>query len=169
MKFVTSFSLLLLVSVFGAGQSSQFRSTEGRFSITMPGQPTESVVTVSKGTWENHSNTFTYTDADLNQYMVAYSDRTNAEPRKATNEEVFDKIRKGLLIATDGKLLRESAVTLNGIVGRELVIERSGDSVQTERLFFVGDRVYQVSVEVKKQTSQTVDVNGFLNSFTFAR
>jgi hypothetical protein len=168
MKLIASVFVLCLMSVYAAAQGSawkEFHSVDGKFSVEMPGDPEESVVTVNIGSGDRHSNTFTYSDEGLNQFMVAYSDRTSKEPRKSSNEELFDKVRKGILIATEGKLLSESSVTLSGFPGREIVLERGDGTRQTERFYLVNDRVYQVSADIRKRGLGTADVERFLNSF----
>lgn len=166
MRSIAGVFLLALLAATSAAQTwTEFRSADGKFSVSMPGKPTESVITVSLGTGDRTANTFSYHDEDLNEFLVAYSERST--PRKSTDEQIFDKARKGLLIATDGKLLRENSVTLAGYTGREIVFERPNGDVQTERFFFVGDRFYQISVEVKKSSTRPVDVERFLSSLRF--
>ncbi len=168
MKLIASLFVVVLIVTAAAAQSTDWlevHSDEGRFTVLMPDKPVEELVTVSKdGTADRHSNTFTCTDNALNQFMVAYSDRTGSEPRRRTNAQLYDKVRDGLLTATGAKFVRESTVKLNGFLeGREIVTQQADGTVQTMRLFMVGDRIYQVSAEIKK--GETADAAKFLNSF----
>ena len=93
MRLIASLFVVGLIALTAAGQNSgwrEFRSDEGRFSVLMPGEPTASVVTVNVGGGDRHSNTVTYSDNDLNEYMVAYSARTGRETHKTSDEQLFD-------------------------------------------------------------------------------
>ncbi|HEV7644244.1 MAG TPA: hypothetical protein VGO50_09910 [Pyrinomonadaceae bacterium] len=143
----------------------EFTSSEGGFSVLMPEKPTPSVhgVETSKGRKESHS--FSYSDEELTDYLVAFSKYREAKDRQIDYDEVFDNIQKGLLLAEEGTVRSKIALNLDGNPGREVMIEHANGSVKIHRFYFVGDYFYQLAVEVKNFVSRCDKTERFLNSF----
>jgi len=167
MKLLATAVLLLLAYSFVPAQKhwEEFVSAEGGFSVLMPEQPTPSSVNVdtSKGTKE--SRTFSYSDQDLTDYLVAYSKYREERSKDVDYDELFDKIQKGILIAEPGTVRTKIALDLDGNPGREIMIEHDDGSVKIHRFYFVGEYFYQLSVEVKKFACRDDRTERFLNSF----
>jgi phage-related protein len=99
---------------------------------------------------------------------VAYSKFRETKDKEIDYEEKFEKIEKGLLIASPGTVKSKSSLNLEGNPGRELTIERSEGSIRTYRFYFVGDYFYQLSVDIKRPAERDERTARFLNSFKLA-
>ncbi len=143
----------------------EFTSPEGGFSVLMPEKPTPGThgVETSKGRKESH--TFSYSDEEMTDYLVAYSRYREAKDKEIDYDRVFDNIQKGILIAEEGKVRSKIALNLDGNPGREVMIEYANGSVKIHRFYFVGDYFYQLAVEVKNFVSRCDKTERFLNSF----
>ncbi len=168
MKLFATAILLLLACAFASAQQKdwkEFTSDEGGFSVLMPDKPTPDKVTVftPKGLRESH--TFSYSDENLNDYLVAYSKFRETPAPEVDYEEVLDKVQKGILVGDDGRVRSKIALDLDGYPGRELTIEHADGSVKTHRFYLVGDYFYQLSVEIKKSGFRSANSERFLASF----
>jgi hypothetical protein len=168
MKLLATVVFLLLACFLAPAQKAhweEFVSPEGGFSVLLPEKPTPSTVSVDteKGTQESH--TFSYSDSELTDYLVAYARIDDPKAKDADYDQLFDKITKGLLFVETGKVTSKIALDLEGNPGREVMIEHEDGSVKIHRFYLVGDYFYQLSVEVKKFENRCDKTDRFLNSF----
>jgi len=102
---------------------------------------------------------------------VSYSDYpqnvlTN-DPRAA-----LDAFRNSVITSTDGKLLSERSISLNGYRGRELEIEIADDSdtaIARLRIYLVGNRLYYIYTLAPEDRASSPSVEKFLDSFKLVR
>lgn len=158
---------VFLLALIGCQQVTweKFSSSEGAFSILMPGTPTQQVRTAktSSGSIDAYMFLVEYRDV---AYMVAYSDYPNPMIQESTPKLILDGARDGAVANVQGKLVRESIISLDKHQGRELQIESPGGKVTvTARIFLVDRRLYQVMVLMHKDKASSEDVNKFLDSF----
>ena len=172
MKLLATAVLLLLTYSFAAfsaaaqqKQWEEFVSTEGGFSVLLPEKPIPNTVNVETAKGQKESHTFSYSDEDLTDYLVAYAKFREEKTKEIDYDEMFDKIQKGILIADPGTVRTKIALNLDGNPGREVMIEHPDGSVKIHRFYFVGDYFYQLSVEVKNFVSRCDKTERFLNSF----
>ena len=168
MKPIMSAILLLLTCSFlGAQQPlwKEFRSTEGGFSVLMPGAPIPNKVTVDTASGVKEAFMFTSKDANMNEYMVAYSRYSEPNSKKILTAKLFDGVRNGILLAQRGKLRSEAAITLDGYSGRAIAVERPDGVIVTARFYLVDNRFYQLSVEAKANERESEAIRRFLDSF----
>jgi hypothetical protein len=71
----------------------------------------------------------------------------------------------GLLAATQGKLLRQVRVEIDGIDGREIYTQLPDNTVMRQRMFQVGNRLYQAVYAGPFGTESRPDVRTFMESF----
>jgi hypothetical protein len=71
----------------------------------------------------------------------------------------------GLLAATKGRLMRQARVDQHGIDGREVVTLLPDKAVIRQRLFQVGNRLYQAVYAGPFGTETRDDVETFMESF----
>jgi hypothetical protein len=144
-----------------------FTSPEGRFSVLMPDKPTPSKVGVFTPRGAKESNTFTYSDENLNDYLFAYSRFRDNDERVMDSDELLNKVQKGILATEEGKLRSSIALMLDDIPGREVTVEHSDGSFKTHRFYIAGNYFYQLSVEIKNKDAQyrAEKTERFLNSF----
>jgi hypothetical protein len=117
-----------------------FSSAEGQFTVSIPGTPTADVATVGTiyGPLKTH---FFVVKTDEFLYYISYADlsvppKTPAEIKMAL-DQTSDRT------AAKGSMLSENSVTFDGIVGREVLIERN-DVIQKGRFFYAKGRFYLV-------------------------
>lgn len=138
---------------------ASYRSVPGRFTVIAPGAPTERTVPVKTagGATVNRVQVL-FADLDPIAFAVMYSDYP-------ANERVsLDQARDSGVQAVKGRLLRESPITLGGYAGRDLTIEIPEGQVARQRLFAVGQRLYQVIV-IGPESQAALAVERFLTSF----
>jgi hypothetical protein len=168
MKLFAAVILLLLAFTFASAQKKDwqtFTSDEGGFSVLMPDKPTPDTVAVFTLKGQKESHTFSYSDENLNDYLVAYSKFRETDTREMDYDALLDKIQKGILLGEEGKMRSKIALVLDGNPGRELTIEHPDGSIKTHRFYLVGDYFYQLSVEIKRSESKTANTDRFLDSF----
>jgi len=138
-----------------------FESTDGSFSISLPGQPAEKVTETPIGTGTVKTTTYTLNLGPGGFYFVSYTDNVS-KPADA-----FDSVQKEL--AKQGTVLEKKDITLDGAPGREISLEMTakqpGDILTTVRVFAVGGRLYQVLTTHQKATTSAADQKRFLDSF----
>jgi|SRR5687767_6643254 len=142
MKLVMAVTLLLSACSFLNAQEptwKEFRSNEGGFSVLMPGAPTPNKVTVNTTSGVKEADTFTLNEGELNEYMIAYSKYPKTDSKKVSTDKLFDDIRNGIVLAQQGKLRSEAAITLEGHRGREIAIETPDGVITTARFYVVDD------------------------------
>jgi len=171
MKTLATAVLLLLICSFAVFSAvaqkdwQEFVSAEGGFSVLLPEKPTPNTVNVETSKGQKESHTFSYSDPELTDYLVAYSKFREANEKEIDYDAMFDKIQKGILIAAPGTVRSKIALNLDGNPGREVMIEHPDGSVKIHRFYFVGDYFYQLSVEIKNFKSRCDKSERFLNSF----
>src|SRR5687768_18148240 len=131
----------------------------------MPGAPTPNKVTVNTTSGVKEADTFTLNEGELNEYMIAYSKYPKTDSKKVSTDKLFDDIRNGILLAQQGRLRSEAAITLEGHRGREIAIETPDGVITTARFYVVDDRFYQLSVQAKTNERESEAPKRFLDSF----
>ena len=122
-------------------QWRRFSSTEGRFSVSLPGEPVAEVDDNELGV----TRSFT-ADTDWATYVVGYTEYKTALPNPG---QALDGARDALIRSTNSRLLNESRISINGYPGRELnIVTHGGEARDTTRLYVVGNRLYMVRVVV---------------------
>jgi hypothetical protein len=158
--------ILALICLVGIQQESvwqEFTSAEGKFSASMPDQPRVSTLATntSKGTLYTHM--VSSTDKDLNEFMVSWTEYQQDSVEQKATEQTFDKIRDGIMLAKDGKLLTESAIQFDGRLGRSVTFETPNGRIVNVKFVFFKNRFYQVMAETMRRNLS--DGEKFLNSF----
>lgn len=135
MKLVMAGILLVSACSFLNAQQpawKEFTSTEGGFSVLMPDVPAPNKLTVNTASGVKETNTFWLNDKNSNEYIVAYSKYQKTNSKEVSTDKLFDNIRNALLLVY-GKLLSETAITLDGHSGREIAVERPDGVLTTAR------------------------------------
>lgn len=118
----------------------EFSSAEGQFTVSVPGTPTADIATVGSifGPLKTH---FFVVQTDQFLYYISYADLSASPHTPAENKIALDQTRDRT--AAKGRLLSEEEVTFDGIVGREVLLNRN-DVIQKGRFFFAKERLYLV-------------------------
>jgi hypothetical protein len=164
-KWIHAAVLLALLAGCQWLKWKEFTSPEGRFSVRMPGTPTDQAQKINSpvGTIELHVFVVEQSGA---QYLVAYNDYPEAMVRSGDPEKVLDGARNGVVANVRGKLVSEVKITLQQFPGREVrVMIPDGAQIMQTRLYFVKNRLYQVGVVTPEADASSKDNLKFLDSF----
>ncbi|HZG54433.1 MAG TPA: hypothetical protein VEZ40_20195 [Pyrinomonadaceae bacterium] len=189
MKYLTRYSLLLilflscptLTSAQGfkvesrnspppssLKSSETFTSLEGRFTIALAQQisgfrgisfdtPKGKVTAGDSYSWK----------LDGAQFEVSYIDKNKTPNAAADGKEFLRIISEGVVAqagSKNGTVLNNTDITLSGNPGREIRIEFPQFFV-INRVYAVGDRIYQITAVHKKEPKLTESTNEILESF----
>jgi hypothetical protein len=146
---------LLLAGPVGA---FSFKDEAGKFSAKFPGEPTLDKREGASATGRHVHYTWEV-DVDDRHFSITYTEYATPPAKN------YDKNIMGLLAATKGKLVRQAGVDLDGIDGREVVTLLPDNAVMRQRLFQVGNRLYQAVYAGPFGTEARADVDAFLDSF----
>ena len=120
---------------------SEFRSAEGRFSISFPGTPETGVRTFDTSRGKLSSHLFFVKNESI-VYYVSYLDFPLAPKTPDENKAILDYARQQ--VVNDGTvLISETDMSIAGVAGRELFVEKEG-SIMRVRYFFLKERLYQM-------------------------
>jgi hypothetical protein len=161
-SFTASALVLVAVGLLAAQEWTEFSSAEGRFSILMPGKPTQGTVDLRMrdSTVTAHAFTALSPSIDL---MCGYADYPWPQP---DIERVFDDTRNGSLNGVHGTLLSEQKTTLGGYPGRRFRSTGIGNAFVDEEMYFVGQRFYLITITTATKNPNK-DINKIFASFHF--
>jgi len=143
-----------------------FTSTEGRFSVLMPGLPTEKTETVDDEQGPYTSHVFTWREDPLRVYRIGWVDY---EPdfdfnRLAEMEANRDNFVKGV----KGRLLSSRRFNIDDYPAIEFTVETE-EKILKSRVYIVGRRPYQIVIGSPKGVDDSAHVERFFNSFKVSR
>lgn len=171
-KVYLLFILILSTLILSAcGQKTadwrDFNSTDGKFSVRMPGDPKEETNTIETDSGEITIHLFGVPIGN-SDYIVAYSDYPEELVNSKGSTGILESARDGAIGNTKGKLISGEPVELNGFPGLKLVVESpDGTGIAQAMIFLVGNRLYQVFVAAEKDTAYSEENLAFLDSFQF--
>jgi hypothetical protein len=171
-KLFLLFILILGVLILSAcGQTTadwqDFSSTDGKFSVRMPGDPKEESNTITTDSGEITIHLFGVPIGNTD-YIVAYSDYPAELVNSKGSAGILDSARDGAINNTKGKLISDESIELNGFPGKLLVVgSPDGTGIAQAKIFLVGNRLYQVFVATEKDSAYTEENLAFLDSFQF--
>ncbi len=138
-------------------------SGPGRFSVAMPAAHKEDAQTVTTATASKLKvSLFIAIGRDDAAFVVSYCDYPDKDLKTGSLDQRLNLARAGAVANSGGKLKRETAIELNGHKGRDLAIEKDGETIARMRIYFVERRLYQVMV---LGVAPVKDVGSFLDSF----
>jgi hypothetical protein len=131
-------------------------SAEGHFEVSTPGelQPVSQSVNTQSRRLVMHAFTL---NTPREFYTVTYIDYPLVTSDPAMIERGFDGGRDRTL-TNGGKLVGERSISLDGIPGRELIVQDS-NGLQKTRMYYLKGRLYQVSLAIKKATQDAEGMN----------
>ena len=135
-----------------------FRDEVGKFAVEFPAEPTLDKQEGSSASGPHVHYTWEV-DVDDRHFSITYTDYRTAPVKN------YDKNIMGLLAATKGKLVHQARIEQDGIDGREVVTLLPDNAVMRQRLFQVGNRLYQAVYAGPFGTEAKADVETFMTSF----
>lgn len=162
-RIVRAAAVAVLAAVLsGAAAAYVFNDPQGRFTATFPAEPSldrQEGSSVSGPhvhyTWE--------VDLEKRHFSITYTEYAVAPVKN------YDKNIMGLLAATKGTLMRQVKIDLDGVDGRETFTQLPENAVLRQRLFQVGNRLYQAVYAGPFGTELRPDVEAFMQSFKFVK
>jgi hypothetical protein len=136
-----------------------FRDEAGKFAAQFPAEPTLDRHEGQSATGPHVHYTWEVDVDEERHFSVTYTEYQNPPAKN------YDKNVMGLLAATNGRLVHQARIDLGGIDGREVVTLLPDNAVMRQRLFQVGNRLYQAVYAGPYGTEARADVEAFMESF----
>lgn len=146
---------------------ARYESKEGRFSVEMLGNPIVETERRQIATLSIPVVTTQSTDG-RRAFTVSYVDYPEAIADRPPGV-ILDGLRKA--VSTQGKVIKETDLTLDGYPGREIAFEQPAldDPAATifvrGRRFVVGNRIYLVESHDREPNLSSAEVDRWLDSF----
>jgi hypothetical protein len=153
---------------------SKYSSTDGGFSVTMPGNPVKSEKTVATafGKQVVHFISWKPTAFAIDKFKLFEVSYTNAPARASSDSMSINaaldsciNIRKKDFTEAD---IVSEAIELNGYPARSFIYE-SGNSIATVKECIVNNKLYDLTVISKKNYATNAESGNFFNSFQSLR
>jgi hypothetical protein len=167
-KIIGIVSMVSIVFLVGCSLFAwrTFTSPEGKFSISMPGQPTVTSIIIDTAFGPTYLNAYMLDSKDGFYYAASFMDHYPQLFEVKSVERILDDSRDGAVANVQGKLLGESAISIKKHPGREIVFESAdGKSIVKARLYIVGERFYQIMATTSKEKQSSYNLTRFLKSF----
>src|SRR5215211_8115284 len=119
----------------------EFSSAEGQFTVFLPGTPRTDIATVGTPFGQLKSHFFVLETGTF-LYYISYVDNPEGPQTPEETKAALDKSRDRAL--AKHRLISEKDITLDGIVGRELLVERDTGLILKRRFFYARQRLYHV-------------------------
>lgn len=170
MRIAVSFAMFIValgVSSYSsaAEEWKEFRSQEGRFSVLLPGTPTEGKESVDTALGPIEVHKFMIQVSSELACGVVYNDYPEAIVWQVNQAQLLDIVRDGVVQSVQGKLRSERKVPLTSSPVREIVVDVGEEGTIRARLYLVEQRGYQVMAITGHNKESSKDVEKFLDSF----
>ncbi len=169
--FLSLVVLALALSSCGGGAKewSEFSSTEGGFSVSLPGKPTEQKQT--QDTAAGPLDIFMYLYEDRSDvYMVGYTNFPEDLISLSDPAALLDGGAEGAVTSMGAENTSKQEISLDGNTGREITFDvpdskLPGGGAGKARFYLVGNRLYQLIGLAKGKEASTDNLDKFLDSF----
>ena len=148
-----------------------FKSTEGRFSVEIPGTPQIDTQSVDTPAGKIFFTKFILQTAST--YGVIYADYPTKIEGSATINRILNDGAKNAAASVNAELLSMTEITVDGYPGRLLLEQMRDGSTMSVKMVVVGQRLYQVAVTLPSPSRMAPEqkaiyesaANKFLDSF----
>lgn len=159
-------SLLLLTNAIAQGEWPSFKSTEENFTISLPGEPKQERTT-GRSPLGNGHHIYSLENNGIS-FTISTSVIENPPIQSKDIKRTLDLARDLVLMVTNGKLLGDTDVSVDGFPGRLVRIEKD-KKIWTLRAYLVKGRMYQLMTTEPKSKEQNPSVVKFFESFKLLR
>jgi hypothetical protein len=142
----------------GGAAAFDFRDEAGKFTAHFPAEPSLDRREGQSATGPHVHYTWEV-DVDDRHFSITYTEYTKAPVKN------YDKNVMNLLAATKGKLIHQARIEQDGIDGREIITLLPDRAVMRQRMFQVGNRLYQAVYAGPYGTERQAQVETFMASF----
>ncbi len=167
-KFFILFFIVLLL--FGCGKLfeeklTEFTSKEGRFSVSMPGEPGKQTDNIPTAVGSIETHIFMVEKSNI-AYMVAYSDYPSEMVQQSNPDDVLDGAKKGAMQNIDGKITKEELIAYGEAPAVELYFSAKGGKGKGQAVIVLsGNRLYQALAVGSNLLYPDRTVEKFIDSF----
>jgi hypothetical protein len=140
------------------------KSDEGKFTAEMSVEPTFEKLNEKAASGPYVRNQW-LTDQGAKAWIVTYNDYTAGTIAKTGLEEAYKSAVQGSVQGTKGELRSEKAITQAGTSGHEILVSIPGPFIMRQRIFIVGDRLYQNIYVGPPSDEDDAGVDAFFTSF----
>jgi hypothetical protein len=141
---------------------------EGRFMANFPGRAATALQTIATDTGPVIAHIYEHRNPQGAVYTIAYSDYPQGAMIRTSPEGVYEGVINGAMGQTGGTLKSSTAITSDGISGREAVFDTRDTAIRA-RFFLRGDRLYQIAYQGSPGSETGREAVGFLDSFRILR
>jgi hypothetical protein len=146
----------------GDGDLEKATSKEGKFLVLLPKNPETQSSNVATALGDIKITTLSGQIKEV-FYAAAYADYPAEAVKNADTDKLLDGARDGAVSNVNGKLMKETKLTLGDAKypGREILVQGpDGKFWARQRMYLVGNRLYQTIVvgsetDVKSKTSDS--------------
>ncbi len=143
----------------------EFTAGDGKFSILMPGAPSEYAELVNSTAGETNSHAVVF-DGQGYHYEVTYIDYPLKLFQVINFDAAVENWRHALVGTVGYKVLGDYAVLMNEHEGREMRVEvNGGEASVCWRIFAVRNRLYILQVSAPEEEAFSQDADKFFASF----
>jgi hypothetical protein len=156
---------VIAATLAGCSREDTVVSQDGGFKATFPLKAQTTSMPVKAGDLEV---TMKMVAAEKNgaSFVVSYVDYPAGSLGQKSPDEASKDIIDGTVANVEGTLRSAEPITLGGTQGREVLIDVPKQNVVVhERIFLVGDRLYQVMYGGPKGTESAQEAMAFIDSF----
>jgi hypothetical protein len=159
-------SSFLLTSASAQGEWPTFKSTEENFTISLPSEPKQER-TAGRSPLGNGHHIYSL-ETNAVSFTVSYSVLDNAPTQPKDIKRTLDMARDLVAMVTNGKLLTDTDISIDGYPGRLVKIEKD-KRIWTVHAYLVKERMYQLMTTEPKAKEQNASVAKFFESFHLLR
>lgn len=158
--------LLLLLSSAFAQEWRSFKSTEENFTISLPSEPKQEQTTGRSPLGNGHH----IYSLETNGISFTISNSVIEDPPTQPKDikRTLDLARDLVAMVTNGKLLTDADISIDGFPGRFVRIEKD-KKIWTLRAYLVKQRMYQLMTTEPKAKEVNPSVTKFFESFKLLR
>ncbi|MBT3362408.1 MAG: hypothetical protein HN929_09605 [Chloroflexi bacterium] len=162
--FILATAIAVTMTGCGAAAWEEYTSTDGSFSVQMPGTPVEETDSLDTVVGNIDIYAFSVENSDA-AYAVVYSDYPQSMIDQSNVQDMLDDACSGAVEGAQGSMNSQTSITYSSYPGREINLTTSNDTIITQRMYVVGNRLYQLLIETEAGDASSSNVAKFLDSF----
>jgi hypothetical protein len=156
----------LLTTALAQGEWRSFKSTEENFTISLPSEPKQER-TAGRSPLGNGHHIYSLETNGVS-FLISNSVIENPPSQSKDIKRTLDFARDLVAMVTNGKLLTDTDISIDGFPGRLVRIEKD-KKIWTLRAYLVKERMYQLMTTEPKAKEANPAVTKFFESFQLLR
>lgn len=162
--------LVLIFSTGNAARAYTLRSDEGKFAAELAEEPSYRSLEETAKDGQKYTRHEWMLDKGDKAWLVTYNDYKLGTIANQGLEKSYENAAAGTMQGVKGELRNSAKISNFGTAGREnLIFSPSYNLMLRQRIFFVGDRLYQVIYVGPIGSETETSVDNFLSSLKIQR